>query len=438
MWKMKAAAALVACVLVLALWRFLLVGAVAVFFMWVAWTGRAAFLPTSVWRAIYRMTAGLAPFSRALLWLRMRSALTAAGLSPDGRVPPLRVSFRPTGPIIQVWPAMGQGPDSVVAKGDSLAAAFGFPVTVARGEGETAVVRLRERDPLAAPTPWSAVPECGHDNSGIPVAIDEDGDLVCLADAHTLVVGATGSGKGSAIWSVARSMMPLVDSGLVRFVGLDSKASEVRQAEGLFCRVGYTAEEHADVLGWLSEELHRRGSSVSGREWDPTRETPFLVVVIDEITSLASIFSDSKQRAASFEALRVVLSLGRSRGIMVIGAGQDPTKEALSLRNLFPQLIALRLRDATETSLVLGPAAVASGATPHLIPVASRSNGYASAGMAFVTDEAGQIVRCRFPFTSDDDLAAMVSRVCHDGHGCPMDLTPDPFAELLADPGSEA
>jgi S-DNA-T family DNA segregation ATPase FtsK/SpoIIIE len=50
---------------------------------------------------------------------------------------------------------------------------------------------------------------------------------------------------------------------------------------------------------------------------------------------------DAKRRIAA--ALSLLLSQGRAVGVTVIGAVQDPRKEILTVRDLFPTRIALRL-----------------------------------------------------------------------------------------------
>lgn len=286
--------------------------------------------------------------------------------------------------------------------------------------GVVEILLLSGTDILLERVPWSKVPPASDDLRGaLPVALSEDGDVVALQQAHCLVLGGTGSGKASVLWSIVRSVVPAAERGLVSFIGLDSKSNEVKEGEGLFCQFGYSAEDHSRILRGLAELIAARGETHSGREFTPTATEPLTVVIIDEITSLTSIFKDAKERTAALADLRVVLSLGRSRGVLVIGAGQDPTKEALPLRNLFPQVVALQLRDATETRIALGEAAGESGATPHQIPVSNRANDYFFAGIGYVQDESGELKRCRFPYMSDDLLYGLVGLLGdHTGHGC--------------------
>lgn len=417
-WPLRLGFALFVIVAVSQYWRHLVGAAVVLLVVRAAWSHRHAIprlpLPQRLWS-----------MNRLLVRWRWTQAARATGLvgpqnaPPEKQRPPaVRVSRTRTGWSLAFSPPRGMAPDDVQRAAGAVASAYGVPASIA---GTLDVeITLRVRDPLKANVPISEVPAASADlDGGIPVAVSEAREVLTLQQAHTLVVGATGSGKGSVIWAVVRALVVAAALGLVRFIGLDSKASEVRQAEGLFCDYAYTPDEHARVLKGLVELVDRRGEVHTGREFVPTKGEPLVVVVIDEISSLASTFTDSKQRNAALSHLRIVLSLGRSRGVLVVGAGQDPTKEAMPLRSLFPQAVALRLRDVTEARVALGEAAAEAGAEPHRIPIASRSNGYVSAGVGYVQDEVGTLVRCRFPYTSDADLAALVKQLGdHTEHGC--------------------
>ena len=61
--------------------------------------------------------------------------------------------------------------------------------------------------------------------AGLPVAVAEDGTVwrLQLVGSHVLVVGATGAGKGSVIWSLLLQLAPLVRAGLVEVWAVDPK-----------------------------------------------------------------------------------------------------------------------------------------------------------------------------------------------------------------------
>jgi S-DNA-T family DNA segregation ATPase FtsK/SpoIIIE len=96
-------------------------------------------------------------------------------------------------------------------------------------------------DPLAEPVPpFPALAQGADVNlAALPVAVGEDGLTwrLRLVHTHLLVVGATGSGKGSVIWSVLAAVAPAIRDGLVRVVALDPKGGmELALGRPLFAR----------------------------------------------------------------------------------------------------------------------------------------------------------------------------------------------------------
>jgi hypothetical protein len=103
---------------------------------------------------------------------------------------------------------------------------------------------------------------------------------------------------------------------------------------------------------------------------------------------LLKLLPDRAQRQEAEHLLTTILVLGRAVGICVIGALQDPRKEVLDSRDLWPTKVALRLtKDMTD--LVLGLAWEAGARCDQITPD--------YAGAAFVLDEAAptapQLVR---------------------------------------------
>ncbi|MEN3357608.1 MAG: segregation ATPase FtsK/SpoIIIE, family, partial [Mycobacteriales bacterium] len=88
-------------------------------------------------------------------------------------------------------------------------------------------------------------------------------------------------------------------------------------------------------------------------------------------------------------------------------AVQDPRKDVLTWRGLFPTRIALRLDDESQVDMVLGDGALQRGAACQLIPADER----AGAGGAYVVDEGNPWpVRVRAAHVTDADIADMVRR----------------------------
>lgn len=284
-------------------------------------------------------------------------------------------------------------------------------VTVFRARPGTAGLVLRLREPLgfvAGRDFFARNPGVDDPRLALPVALGEDGRVVSVPLAHTLAVGATGSGKGSVLWAEVRALWPAWTAGLVRFYGADPKNTEFKGRGDLFDRMEYTSEGIADLVAFVRGIVRERlADPDTGRSFKPSVARPAVVLFFDELTSAPSVMGSAAWKAVA-EDLRVVLAQGRSLGVYVVGAGQEATKEALALRDLFPSRTALRLATSTETAMVLGPDALDAGADPHGIAPANEANGYATAGLGWLRTETGEFRRVRFPYTTDEELDALV------------------------------
>src|SRR5690606_41295242 len=75
-------------------------------------------------------------------------------------------------------------------------------------------------------------------------------------------------------------------------------------------------------------------------------------------------------------ALGRLLTKGRAPGMHVIGALQDPRKEVVRWRDLFPTRIGLRLGESTQPDMVLGDGARERGARCEEIAETAPGVGY--------------------------------------------------------------
>jgi S-DNA-T family DNA segregation ATPase FtsK/SpoIIIE len=302
----------------------------------------------------------------------------------------------------------GQLVDDLAAETDRLAEAFGaHHVTVAPGArfGE-AVLTLWHRDPLAPVVAPASVP-AALDLTALPVGVRDDGEpfLLRLAGTHILVAGSTGAGKGSVIWSVVNALAGGVRAGLVNLWAIDPKGGmELGAGAALFTRFAHdSAEQIAGVLEDAVTLVRARASRMRGtaRLHTPTPAAPLVVIVIDELAAITAYLTDRTVRERIRAALGVVLTLGRAVGVHVLAALQDPRKEILSYRNLFPTRIALRLAEGGEVDLVLGDGARNRGAVCDRIPHTTPGVGYV------VEDGSPMPVRVRFAYLTDTDITAL-------------------------------
>ena len=95
-------------------------------------------------------------------------------------------------------------------------------------------------------------------------------------------------------------------------------------------------------------------------------------------------------------------------GCCVVGALQDPRKDVISLRNLFPTRVALRLDESDQVDMVLGDGARDRGALADEISPLPE----VGAGVGYVRLEASpDPVRVRAAYVTDADIRAMVAAV---------------------------
>jgi S-DNA-T family DNA segregation ATPase FtsK/SpoIIIE len=129
------------------------------------------------------------------------------------------------------------------------------------------------------------------------------------------------------------------------------------------------------------------------------------VVLVDEVAFLTAYLPDRQLRERVKAALATLTTQGRAVGFCVIAALQDPRKEVMSIRNLFPDRIAMRLDEPEQVDMVLGDGARDRGATADSISTDPATG----AGVAFVRLQTDpDPVRVRAAWVTDADIRAMV------------------------------
>jgi DNA segregation ATPase FtsK/SpoIIIE, S-DNA-T family len=349
---------------------------------------------------------------------RWAAVMTIGRLAPvyQGRVllPVLgKVSATAFTDRVQVRLVSGQSAADFAARAPNLAHGFRALLCRVRTASPGALVlEFVRRDALAAVIPVLAIP-ARVDLRALPVGRREDGLpwLVRVHGTHVLIAGATGAGKASLLWSLVRAMLPAILSGLVRVWAADPKLMELAYGRAIFDRYGRYAATPEAILGMLEDavaQMQARAGVLAGkrREHTPTIEHPFIVVLVDEVAFLTAYLSDRAIRDRIKAALATLTTQGRAVGFSVIAALQDPRKEVMSIRNLFPDRIAMRLDEPEQVDMVLGDGARDRGATADLISTDPATG----AGVAYVrlaTDP--DPVRVRAAWVTDTDIQAMVT-----------------------------
>jgi S-DNA-T family DNA segregation ATPase FtsK/SpoIIIE len=249
------------------------------------------------------------------------------------------------------------------------------------------------------------------DLSRLPVGRREDSSpwLVRLLGTHLLIAGATGAGKGSVLWSLIRAMLPAMRAGVVQVWGIDPKRMELAFGRAVFNRYSDdTGGGMVELLESAVAEMSKRAARFGGvtRTFLPALSDPFIVVMVDELAFLTAYCPDRDLRRRALAALSTLTSQGRSVGVCVVGALQDPRKDVINIRNLFPTRIALRLDESEQVDMVLGDGAYDRGALADQISPLPE----VGAGVGYIRLEGSpDPVRVRAGWVSDADICAMAT-----------------------------
>ncbi|WP_297611670.1 FtsK/SpoIIIE domain-containing protein [Nocardia sp.] len=294
---------------------------------------------------------------------------------------------------------------------DAMAHSLKAPkVTAFSPEPSRIRLEVRTSDVLAAPATLPVAVPDDVDLRAVRIGITEAGSpwLLAILWTHLLIVGATGSGKGGVLWAILHGLGPAIRSGLVDVWCVDPKGGvEFGPGKELFVRFAYKTAE--DVLALLTEAVavmrERQAALFAAgiRKHVPTVAEPLIVIIIDEAASLTA-YASRKIREEFEELHGLLLSQGRALGISLIGCVQDPSKDTMPQRQLYPLRIGLRLDEPSQMNMVFGAGARDRGARCDEIPDTTP-------GVAFVEqDGSTSITRARAFLVTDDDVQDIVGR----------------------------
>ncbi|NRQ36290.1 cell division protein FtsK [Nonomuraea sp. NN258] len=323
----------------------------------------------------------------------------------------VKVTCNPWADLVTVRMLDGQAVKDWTDRCDQLAHAFGaLSCRISIVRAGRLLLTFPRRDPLAEPIPALPVPTTPTVDA-VEIGKREDGSpwRLKILGTHVLVAGATGAGKGSIIWSVIRALLVPVRAGLVEIWALDPKRMELSFGRMLFGdRYAATPEDCADLLERAVQVMQERAERFVGlrRSHTPTTDDPFILVIVDEVAFLTAYQSDRDLRRRISAALATLTTQGRAVGVGVLAALQDPRKEVMNIRNLFPDKIALRLDESEQVDMVLGDGARDRGAlADHISPIPELG-----AGVGYVRLETSpDPIRVRATYVSDDDIHDMVT-----------------------------
>ncbi|PKV78304.1 FtsK/SpoIIIE domain-containing protein [Nocardia fluminea] len=358
---------------------------------------------------------------------------SVVGLGSDGNWPSvLSADLIESGAVLDVQMVGGQKLSdwTNTETTDALAQYLGVPkVLVSQTSPGFLRVELRTFDTLAASVTAPGLAWTGVDLEAVAVGVREDGRtwLLRVLYAHILLAGATGSGKGSVLWSIINGIGPAIKAGVVDVWMADPKGGmEFGRGSRMWVRFEWTAD---GILAMLTEavrlmdERSDRLRSAGVRKWYPSTDEPLILIVIDEAAALSS-YANREQQEQFRQFTGLLLSKGRAVGVSVIAALQDPSKETMPNRQLFPVRVGLRLDEPTQTAMVHGQGAKDRGALCHEIPDTTPGVGYVG------EDGTTEFVRVRAFWISDEQVDAIVDAFS------PVPMAPAPPVDDDFDPAT--
>ncbi|MGW4521036.1 FtsK/SpoIIIE domain-containing protein [Amycolatopsis sp. NPDC004378] len=304
-------------------------------------------------------------------------------------------------------------------------------VAVERVKSGVAGLVIERREPFADVIPPPDMPEDAEavDLDSVYVGETEHGVdwRIPVRGKHLFVAGATGAGKNSIPMSLLVGLAPLIRDGIVRIWCCDPKQLEFSQLQDICHRYADTEASCSQLIGDYLADMQatqRRFAFLRRRTIRPSRETPLNILILDELGALLA-YGDPLVARETRRKLALVASQGRATGHSLWGLVQEPTKDTVSIRDLFTLRVCLRLTAAAHVDGVLGENARLRGALADEIPEIPET-----AGIGYVIQQRSRVpVRVRAAYVDDTDLAKLVAFVSAGRTWTPAVVEPTPEPE---------
>jgi S-DNA-T family DNA segregation ATPase FtsK/SpoIIIE len=215
------------------------------------------------------------------------------------------------------------------------------------GRADRVILRVIETDPHAQAISWPGQPETSIARP-VDIGLFEDGRPVSAAilRRNILIGGTTGSGKSGIVNVILAHLVACAD---VMVWGVDLKGGmELQPWAECLPRLATTPREAIALFRDATRELDRRAEIMTdsgARLWEPTPESPGLVIVADEYAEMPGEAQDDADSLSR---------RGRAVAENLIAATQRPTQEAMggnAVRSQMDVRICLRVRERRDVQL---------------------------------------------------------------------------------------
>ncbi|MFD9893540.1 FtsK/SpoIIIE domain-containing protein [Amycolatopsis sp. NPDC059027] len=321
-------------------------------------------------------------------------------------------SYSPSVDTVTLALAAGQGRRAFEDKLETLADTLKVErIAMERVKPGYIALIIERSEPFTEPIPAPDMPDesAAVDPDDIYIGETEYGTewRQGIRGKHIFIAGATGAGKNSIVMAILRGLAPLVRDGLARLWICDPKQLEFAKLEEIAHAYGDTEERCAEVIEAYVEDLRatqQRCAAAGVRKLPLSRENPMNILVLDEIGAILA-YGDAVIARTVRKHLAIITSQGRVTDHSALALVQEPTKDTVPVRELFPVRICMRVTAQAHVDMVLGEGARLRGALADEIPDSPDT-----AGIGYVVRKRSRTPqRVRAAYTDDHDIDAMVA-----------------------------